>query len=284
LEHPEIALYQKRSTFFMKKELDGVVDSPGARRKFLKQVGATSIGVAAMTMLGSGVDSLHAATTITDTDILNFALNLEYLEGEFYSVATFGSTLEQRGIIPVSAVGGPTTGGKMVPGIAKSIIAYVAAALRYDEEQHIIFLRAALGSAAVKKPAINLDALGFGFDGVNDFLKLSRIFEDVGVSAYLGAAPLIESKTYLDAAARIMDTEAQHSGTIRDRNIQFGISSPAVDSKDVPPTQKHPFFVDSKGLTIPRSTSEVLNIVYHGGNCSGGFYPSGMNGTIKCQH
>ena len=79
-----------------------------------------------------------------------------------------------------------------------------------------------------------------------------------------------------------MDTEAQHSGTIRDRNILYGLVTPAVDAKDVPPTQQHPFFVDSKGLTIPRSTSEVLKIVYGGATCSGGFYPNGLNGTIKC--
>lgn len=269
----------------MKKEvLDHDVEDHGARRKFLKQVGTTTIGVAAITMLGTGASKLEAAATITDVDILNFALNLEYLEGEFYSVATFGATLEQRGIIPASAVGGATTGGRMVPGISNSTIAYIASAIRYDEEQHVLFLRSALGSAAVKKPAIKLDALGFGFGNVDEFLSLSRAFEDVGVSAYLGAAPLITSKAYLDAAARIMDTEAQHSGTIRDRVIQFGVKSPAVDSKDIPPSQSHPFFVDGKGLTIPRSTSEVLNVVYHGGNCSGGFFPNGFNGTIKCQH
>ena len=264
------------------ESLQEMIESTVDRRKFFKRVGATTAGIAATTMLGGALGKLHAATGLTDTDILNFALNLEYLEGEFYSVATFGATLEQRGIIPQSAVGGPTTGGNMVPGIANSPIAYIASALRYDEEQHVAFLRAALGAAAVKKPTINLNALGFGFANVNDFLKLSRIFEDVGVSAYLGAAPLIQSKTYLDAAARIMDTEAQHSGTIRDRNILYGLVTPAVDAKDVPPTQQHPFFVDSKGLTIPRSTSEVLKIVYGGGTCSGGFYPNGMNGTIKC--
>lgn len=264
-----------------KEVLEEVAENSLDRRRFVKRAGVTGIGLAAMTVLGGALNPLQAAT-ITDADILNFALNLEYLEGEFYSVATFGATLEQRGIIPQSAVGGPTVGGMMVPGIATSKIAYLASAIRHDEEQHVIFLRAALGSAAVKKPTIKLDALGFGFGSVNDFLRLSRIFEDVGVSAYLGAAPLIQSKTYLDAAARIMDTEAQHSGTIRDRNIQFGLTTPKVDTKDVPPTTIHPFFVDSKGLTIPRTTSEVLKIVYHGGTCSGGFYPNGLNGTIKC--
>jgi hypothetical protein len=57
-----------------------------------------------------------------------------------------------------------------------------------------------------------------------------------------------------------------------------------VDSFDIPPTQKAPYDVtSSNALSIPRSTAQVLNIVYAGGNCSGGFYPDGMNGVIICQ-
>ncbi|MBA3914031.1 MAG: hypothetical protein H0X25_09320 [Acidobacteriales bacterium] len=51
----------------------------------------------------------------------------------------------------------------------------------------------------------------------------------------------------------------------------------------MPPTQSKPFDVDKNGLSIPRTTSQVLAIVYGGGSCSGGFYPSGMNGNIVCQ-
>lgn len=250
------------------------------RRRFFKRAGAAGLTVAAGTMLTGTIEKLSAQTTITDADIVNFALNLEYLEAEFYSMATYGATLAQRGIIPASAESGPTTGGQMV-SFSGSPIAYLASALRKDEEEHVLYLRKALGSAAVKKPAINLDALGFGFAGVNDFLKLSRIFEDVGVSAYLGAAPLIKNKTYLDAAARILATEAQHAGAIRDRVISRGVMTPKVDSKDVVPMQHNPFAVDGNGLSIPRSTSEVLAIVYGGGSHSGGFYPKGLNGTIK---
>jgi Ferritin-like domain len=268
----------------MKTELlERIVNSPSDRRKFMKRVGATGIGVAAAIMLGGSLGKIEAATTITDADILNFALNLEYLEGEFYSVATTGQTLVQLGIIPPSAVTGPTTGGSMV-NFSGSSVAFVASALASDEQTHVRFLRSVLGTrAAVKKPAINLDALGYGFASVNDFLKLARQFEDVGVSAYLGAAPLIQSKIYLAKAAAIMATEAQHSGSVRLECIDNGVVSPAVDSLDVPPTMQTPYDVNADALSIPRTTAQVLNIVYAGGKCSGGFYPDGMNGTIVCQ-
>lgn len=274
----------------MKTEIiEGLVNNPSDRRKFLKRVGATGLGVAAATMMGSGFQQEAKAATlsptstgITDTDILNFALNLEYLEAEFYIMATYGTTLIGLGIIKSSDESGPTTGGQMVRDFGASVEATMATALRMDEIKHVQYLRAALGSSAVKKPTINLAALGYGFANVNDWLKLARQFEDVGVSAYLGAAPLIANKTYLGAAGAILATEAQHSGTVRRSCEAKGIQSPAVDSLDVPPTPQTLYCVDMNALSIPRTTSQVLSIVYHGGTCSGGFYPDGMNGNIKC--
>lgn len=268
----------------MKTEvIERIVNNPSDRRKFIKRVGATGLGVAAASMLGGSLSKVHAATAITDADILNFALNLEYLEAEFYSMATYGSTLLELGVITSSEQSGPTTGGNMVPDFGSSPLAFLATALRVTEIDHVKYLRAALGSAAVKKPTINLNALGYGFSSVGSFLKLSRQFEDVGVSAYLGAAPLISSKAYLGAAAAILATEAQHSGSIRLACIDNQVTSPAVDSLDIPPTQQAPYDVDKNALSIPRTASQVLNIVYAGGTCSGGFYPDGMNGTITCK-
>jgi len=269
----------------MKKDLlERIVNDPTDRRKFMKRIGATGIGVAAATMVGgSFLDKVEASSAITDADILNFALNLEYLEAEFYAVATYGATLLELGVLTKAQESGPTTGGSMVPGFGSSPFAFVATGLRDNEIAHVKYLRAALGSAAVKKPTINLAALGYGFSSVDNWLKLARQFEDVGVSAYLGAAPLISNKTYLAAAGAILATEAQHSGSIRTACVMNGVSSPAVDSLDVPPTAQNPFDVNSKALSIPRTTSQVLNIVYAGGRCSGGFYPDGMSGTINCQ-
>jgi hypothetical protein len=94
-------------------------------------------------------------------------------------------------------------------------------------------------TSAVLKPTINLDALGYGFADFADLLKIGRQFEDVGVSAYLGAAPLIQNPAYLAAAAAILATEAQHSGALRTQCVNKGVISPAVDSLDVPPTLTH---------------------------------------------
>jgi len=258
------------------------VVKPLDRRKFVQRAGITGLGAAAMTMLGGSLEKLQAATpAISDTDIVNFALNQEYLEAEFYSVASYGATLEERGVIPSSAVEGPTTGGRRVPNFAQSQVAFLASRIRDDETAHVIFLRKALGSAAVKKPAINLDALGFGFGSVSEFLILAEILENVGMSAYIGSAPLLQSKTFLDAAARILATEGQHIASLRLMEALRGLSRKPLDSHDVPPSAKTLFDVDSNGLSLPRSPSQVLKLVYAGGTSSGGFFPNGVNGTIK---
>lgn len=267
------------------KQENGTINAAN-RRSFLKGAGLAGISLASAAVIGSklgGEQPTVQAAALTDVEILNFALNLEYLEAEFYAVATYNSTLEQLGVLTSSETTGPTTGGHAVPNFRNLPQAYLASALRDDEITHVIYLRSVLGSAAVKKPAINLNALGYGFANIHEFLKLARQFEDVGLSAYLGAAPLISNSTYLAAAGAILATEAQHSGSLRDACIMNGVISPAVDALDVPPTVQKPYAVNKNALSIPRTPAQVLNIVYGGGGCSGGFYPNGMNGSVTCQ-
>lgn len=165
--------------------LKELVDKPASRRNFVKTVALGGVSIAGTSLLGSSIlgvaTEAFAQSGVTDTDIVNFALNLEYLEAEFYSVASTGATLERRGLLPSSAISGPTLGGHAVPFGHPDSIAFLASAIMRDEIHHVQFLRAALGSSAVKKPEINLDALGFGFGGDQDFLLLSRAFEDTGV-------------------------------------------------------------------------------------------------------
>ncbi len=260
------------------------------RRTFLKGAGMTSIGLAGAAVLGGKLvqagDPGQAvqAASYSDTDILNFALNLEYLEAEFYAVSTYGATLEQLGILTSADVSGPTKGGHRVPNFSNSPFAYLATSVRIDEFNHVKLLRSALGSRAAKKPAINLDAKGYGFANIGEWLKLASQLEDTGLSAYLGAAPLIQDNTILATAASIAGTEGQHEGALRTGCVMSGITVPPLDALDHPPTPQLAFNVNpANGLTPARTAAQVLNIVYAGGRCAGGFFPDGLSGTIVCQ-
>ncbi len=65
------------------------------RRSFVRKLGVAGAVVGA---IATSKDVKAQSTTISDTDILNFALNLEYLEADFYSVATTGMTIDQFGV------------------------------------------------------------------------------------------------------------------------------------------------------------------------------------------
>jgi hypothetical protein len=273
----------------MKNEKTGAVteliNNAVNRREFGKRAVATGLwaAVGAATL---GLPSDARAQSLTDVDILNFALNLEYLEAEFYTVATTGRRIEDAGI-GVTGVGtlGGTVGGSVVA--MDNRIMQVARDIANEEQMHVKLLRTALGSAAVAKPAINLAALGIGFANTNEFLTLARAFEDVGMTAYNGAAPLISSRAVLASAAGIALTEAQHAGVLRYLVYDRGIAVPQLDAVDVPPLASpngRLFNVQNEGLTPARTPSQVLSVVYanrNPGASNGGFFPAGLNGTIR---
>jgi hypothetical protein len=271
-----------------RQALEELVTNPVSRRNFGKTILGTGVVAGVGGLLGSTFGSavVGAQSGLTDVDILNFALNLEYLEAEFYTVAVTGRRIADLGIgTNGTGSAGATTGGKQV-SFPEARVAITAQQVASDEQAHVTFLRTALGSAAVAKPAINLDALGLGFNNQNEFITLARAFEDVGVSAYGGAAPLIKSSAILGAAARIALTEAQHAAVLRLLAADARIAVPMLDGLDVPPIGSpggRMFQVDGQGLSTVRTTSQVLAIVYANANANanaGGFFPSGVNGTI----
>lgn len=260
--------------------LHNLVDSPLHRRDFARKMAGGALALAGAALLPGAVDVM--ADSLTDVDILNFALNLEYLEAEFYSVATTGQRIADSGI-GVSGKGrsGATVGGAKVS--LDDFTGFAAMQITIDEQAHVNFLRSALKGEAVAKPEINLEALGVGFRNQAEFLTVAAIFEDVGVSAYGGAAPIIDNAQILSAAARIALTEAQHAGVLRSLVSRAALAIPQVDAKAIPTIGNaggRLFFVDGNGLSIVRTPAEVLKIVYGGGSSSGGFFPSGVNGTI----
>ncbi|WP_431220190.1 ferritin-like domain-containing protein [Leifsonia xyli] len=264
---------------------------------------------------GEPGDTAQAAA-ISDASILNFALNLEYLEAEFYLRAS-GDTLPDD-MTTGTGTRGEVTGGRPVP-FQSPVIRRIAAEIAGDERAHVKFLRDALGETAVARPSISLDqrftaaALAAGlikpgeaFDAyANDlnFLFGAFLFEDVGVTAFKGAAPLIANKTYLDAAAGMLATEAYHGGIVRTSLYNEGMINDAVfdavqkisdvrgavdgvgdddqgignsESLNLVPT-------DAEGRTFGRSPEHILNIVYLTPvrATSGGFYPNGLNGALR---
>jgi hypothetical protein len=246
-----------------------------------------------MTTLGMGVAGLAAARylpshsieaalktgAIGDVDILNFALNLEYLEAEFYTYAITGKGIPSELTGGVGKLGF-TTGGHEVT-FDDPVLTAMAIAIMHDEWNHVKFLRAALGDKAVAKPEINLNALGLGFKNETEFILLSRAFEDTGVSAYAGAARLISNKDYLEAAAQILAAEAYHAGAMRAQLLYKTIDAPALDTMDKVPTTRSVFPTDMNGLATKRGAGDVAMIV-RGKDANGGtFYPSGMNGLIR---
>jgi hypothetical protein len=163
----------------------------------------------------------------------------------------------------------------------------MAAEIGANERAHVVLLRGALGSAAVGMPNIDLGALGFGFDNQNDFLRVARILEDVGVTAYAGAAGFLKTPDIITAAAGLLGAEAEHAAAIRTQIARLQIPTTALDGVDrIPPPSgqaKQVFSIDiSNGLVATRTAGQVLYLAFGGkaGVKQGGFFPNGLNGRI----
>lgn len=282
-----------------------------SRRKFLAGIGA---GAGAVAVLPFAVGCSHTKAmnatpppptpAITDADILNFALNLEYLEAEFYLRAVTGAGLSDA---DAGSGAGSVTGGAAV---AFKTPAYqqFAQEIANDELAHVRFLRKALGSAAVSRPAIDLtgsfnaaaSAAGIGstfnpFADEDSFLVGAFTFEDVGVTAYHGAAPLLMTPAYLAAAAGIVGTEAYHAAGIRSLIAELGdpyltyanqisaLRGSVGGGAETKLSGTSIVAADSNSISYDRTPDQVMHIVYLSGSgvvSKGGFFPNGLNGTI----
>jgi len=310
--------------------LDRRVQRRDERREFFKAafgMGALAVGGAASLGFSKRADAQTA--TITDADILNFALQLEYLEAQFYSFAVNGSGLTAAQTASGSGTAGAAvTGGRQVQFQDPAIAAY-AREIAADEVAHVNFLKSsgALGTSAVAQPAIDIRGgaggpfaaaaaaagvpNGSSFDPYasdDAFLLGASIFEDVGVTAYKGASPLVSNRTFLQAAAGILAVEAYHAAIVRTSLYARGVATPALrtnadlisnarDSLDgssdidqgISPTTVNGQLVsnivplDGDGLAYSRNPSQVLNIVYLNAAAAtmGGFFPNGLNGSLR---
>lgn len=163
-----------------------------SRRKLLKTSAIAATGTTAL--LATTINKAFAADGDV-VDVLNFALLLEYLEAEFYATG-----LSRSGLIP---------------GSDRDVFVTISE----HERQHVDFLKAALGGAAIPKPNFDFTAGGAfptAFTNYQTFLVLSQSFEDLGVRAYKGQAPRLKgNRDVLLSALRIHSVEARHAAEIR---------------------------------------------------------------------
>ena len=173
------------------------IEVQGVSRQAFMVRGAIAAGsVYGLATVGPFVREALAQEGGGDVEVLNFALTLEYLEAAFYT----------QGLKQVSGLAGD----------AKSL----ATEIRDNETAHVEALTKtieSLGGKPVKAPGVDF---GDGFSNQKAFLKLAQTFEDTGVSAYNGAAPMIESTEVLAAAGSIVQVEARHAAAIRLLNGQ----------------------------------------------------------------
>nr|WP_276326581.1 ferritin-like domain-containing protein [Bradyrhizobium valentinum] len=246
-----------------------------------------------------------------DEDIFTFALNLEYMEAEFYLRATTG-----KGISDTDAGmdAGRVVGGHEAQFKDKAIREFIEETAE-NELAHVRFYRKTLGRNAISRPAIDFDAgfkaaaqaagLPADFDPFADDMSVllgGMLFEDVGVTAYAGAAPLLKKKEFVQAAAGILAVEAYHMGMARSQLYMMGekaweAANAISDARDkidgTPEKEDEGIRLDGKANFVPsnpdaiafhRTPQEVLHIVYlteKAGVSKGGFYPNGMNGELR---
>lgn len=286
-----------------------IIDVDAGRRAF---IGALGLGLAGAALMGGNAD----AQAVTDADVMNFALNFEYLGAQFYSFATTGKGIAAN-LLGGSGTPGQVTGGAKVSFSSSFVKAY-ATQLAQDELGHVKAVRAALAGAQIAQPAISLapafaaaaKAAGIAapfnvFADDVSFLLGAFVLEDVCVTALHGAAPLLKSPANLDAAAGLLGVESYQAGMIRVKlyetasagqpviftNTQLISNLRTQLSDNANPPDDQPIQVngaanivptDANSLVFARTPREVLNIAYgqqNGG--SGQFFPNGVNGTIR---
>ena len=169
-----------------------MIEVHGMTREAFMMRGAIAAGsVYGLSTVGPFVRQAIAQEGGGDVGVLNFALTLEYLEAAFYEQAL----KETKGL----------------SGEVKEL----ATTLRDNETEHVDALTKAIegaGGMPVKAPGVDF---GDAFASQSSFLKLAQTFEDLGVSAYNGAATEIKSKDVLAAAGSIVQVEARHAAAIR---------------------------------------------------------------------
>lgn len=240
-------------------------DAKASRRDVFKQFKSFGKGAAMASIpfglagVSKSTKAANAAFTATamqasPTDVLNFALTLEYLEKEFYQIG-----LDTDGLIT---------------GEARDVFGLISK----HEDDHVAFLLAALGDDAVEKPTFDFTGAPGGlaldtFENYDTFLALSQGFEDTGVRAYKGqAGALANDNALLEYALQIHSVEARHASKVRRMRGQKGWVTGGDAASNGIPSAFDPIY----GGATPES-----NLVQGGVDLSGMFEDFGGDQAIQ---
>ncbi|MDF2494888.1 ferritin-like domain-containing protein [Sphingomonas sp.] len=315
--------------------LDAAEARRAERRRFLQLAGGASIaagGLALLSACGGDDDDgdgpapgpsptpspTPTSTSNADRAALNFALQLEYLQAQFFSYATTGTGLDAALLSGTGALGG-VTGGAAVP-FADRVIGACAREIAQDSRARVAFLRSLIGVEGVAQPAINISgaadgaftvaarnatAVGAGelfspYANEDNFLLAAFFLQDVIVTAYKGLVALANLNTTRLAFTGIAGAQAYHAGFIRTAiyerpsiRARAGLLSDYRDSLDGGADLDQGVVsasgaanitpADGNGIIFSRSAPQVLNVFYlnKAAVTSGGFFPAGLNGDVK---
>lgn len=163
-------------------EIDGDVTRADALR-------AIGTGLLPVGLLVGGFTTLSTSAqpaSSQDSEIMNLALLLEYLEAGFYRAAIAEGTLDGELLEFAEVAGG-------------------------HEDAHVDYLRDQLGDAARPEPK-------FDFSGASSdpdvFARNALLLEDTGVGAYNGQATNLTTEG-LAVVARVVSVDARHAAWIR---------------------------------------------------------------------
>jgi hypothetical protein len=274
-----------------------------------KAMGAMGV-IAASTAFPLKQAVAQQAQHATDVDIVNFTLNLEYLEADYYLRGSMGMTLDQ---VLGGSQGAPVKGGRKVAfsnPVREGMIKNIAG----NEVAHVRFAQAINGSRAIRRPPIDFDA-GFAsvaaaagladfdpFASEMDFFLGGMLFEDVGISVLKGSAKLLKSLQLRESAAGLLGSEGYHMGAVR--SVIYKMGDPArtraaaisefrdrmdgPQDLDQPPVRVGSMAniapANHNGIAFGRTPQHALNIIYGNparGVMAGGFFPQGFNGRIR---
>ncbi|KAK9089995.1 hypothetical protein Sjap_023172 [Stephania japonica] len=167
------------------------------------------------------------ANEVMETDLIEFPLNLEYLEAEFFLWGALGYGLDK--VAPNLTMGGPPPLGVRKARLSP-FICDIVAQFAFQEVGHLRAIKAAV--PGFPRPLLDLSASSFAkvmdhafgrplippFDPyANDltFLLASYLIPYVGLTGYVGTSPKLNSTSSKKLVAGLLAVESAQDAVIR---------------------------------------------------------------------